>query len=45
MNTQGFGDTKPVAAKHQANGSDDPEGRQKNRQSKLPQEALEALLR
>jgi outer membrane protein OmpA-like peptidoglycan-associated protein len=35
MNTQGFGDTKPVAANTKPNGSDDPEGRQKNRRVEI----------
>jgi outer membrane protein OmpA-like peptidoglycan-associated protein len=35
MNTQGFGDTKPVAPNTKPNGSDDPEGRQKNRRVEI----------
>jgi len=35
MNTQGFGDTKPVAANTKPNRSDDPEGRQKNRRVEI----------
>ena len=30
MNTQGFGDTKPVVSNTKPDGSDDPDGRQKN---------------
>jgi outer membrane protein OmpA-like peptidoglycan-associated protein len=35
MNTQGFGDTKPVAPNTKPNGSDDPDGRQKNRRVEI----------
>jgi outer membrane protein OmpA-like peptidoglycan-associated protein len=35
MNPQGFGDTKPVAGNTKPNGSDDPEGRQKNRRVEI----------
>ena len=35
MNTQGFGDTKPVASNAKPDGSDDPEGRQKNRRVEI----------
>jgi outer membrane protein OmpA-like peptidoglycan-associated protein len=35
MNTQGFGDTKPVAANTKRDGSDDPDGRQKNRRVEI----------
>ena len=35
MNTQGFGDTKPVAPNRKPDGSDDPEGRQKNRRVEI----------
>lgn len=33
--TQGFGSTKPVASNRKPNGSDDPEGRQKNRRVEI----------
>ena len=35
MITHGFGDTKPVAPNIKPNGSDDPEGRQKNRRVEI----------
>ena len=35
MNTQGFGDTKPVAPNRKPDGSDDPDGRQKNRRVEI----------
>jgi outer membrane protein OmpA-like peptidoglycan-associated protein len=35
MNTQGFGDTKPVASNTKPDGSDDPDGRQKNRRVEI----------
>ena len=35
MNTQGFGDTKPVAPNTKPDGNDDPEGRQKNRRVEI----------
>ncbi len=35
MNTQGFGDTKPVAPNKKPDGSDDPDGRQKNRRVEI----------
>ena len=35
MNTQGFGDIKPVAPNTKPDGSDDPEGRQKNRRVEI----------
>lgn len=35
MSTQGFGDTKPVAPNTKPNGSDDPDGRQKNRRVQI----------
>jgi len=35
MNTQGFGDTKPVASNTRPDGSDDPDGRQKNRRVEI----------
>jgi len=35
MNTQGFGDTKPVVPNTKPDGSDDPEGRQKNRRVEI----------
>jgi outer membrane protein OmpA-like peptidoglycan-associated protein len=34
-NTQGFGDTKPMAPNRKPDGSDDPEGRQKNRRVEI----------
>jgi outer membrane protein OmpA-like peptidoglycan-associated protein len=35
MNTQGFGDTKPLASNTKSDGSDDPDGRQKNRRVEI----------
>jgi outer membrane protein OmpA-like peptidoglycan-associated protein len=35
MNTRGFGDTKPVAPNTKPDGSDDPDGRQKNRRVEI----------
>jgi len=35
MNTQGFGDSKPVAPNVKPDGSDDPDGRQKNRRVEI----------
>ena len=35
MNTQGFGDTKPVAPNMKPDGSDNPDGRQKNRRVEI----------
>ena len=35
MNTQGFGDTKPVAPNTKPDGSDNPDGRQKNRRVEI----------
>ena len=35
MSTQGFGKQKPVASNTKADGSDDPEGRQKNRRVEI----------
>ena len=35
MNTQGFGDTKPVASNTKPDGRDDPDGRQKNRRVEI----------
>jgi photosystem I P700 chlorophyll a apoprotein A2 len=35
MNTRGFGDTRPVAPNRKPDGSDDPEGRQKNRRVEI----------
>jgi photosystem I P700 chlorophyll a apoprotein A2 len=35
INTQGFGDTKPVAPNTEPDGSDDPDGRQKNRRVEI----------
>jgi len=35
MKTQGFGDTKPVAPNTKPDGSDDPDGRQKNRRVEI----------
>jgi photosystem I P700 chlorophyll a apoprotein A2 len=35
MTTKGWGETKPVAPNKKADGSDDPEGRQKNRRVEL----------
>jgi len=35
MNTQGFGDTKPMAPNTKPDGSDDPDGRQKNRRVEI----------
>lgn len=35
MNTQGFGDTKPVAPNTKPDGSDDPNGREKNRRVEI----------
>jgi outer membrane protein OmpA-like peptidoglycan-associated protein len=35
MNTQGFGDTKPVTSNTKPDGSDDPDGRQKNRRVEI----------
>jgi outer membrane protein OmpA-like peptidoglycan-associated protein len=35
MNTQGYGDTKPVAPNTKPNGNDDPEGRHKNRRVEI----------
>ena len=35
ISTRGWGETKPVAANRKPNGSDDPEGRQKNRRVEI----------
>ena len=35
INTQGLGDTKPVAPNTKPDGSDDPDGRQKNRRVQI----------
>jgi outer membrane protein OmpA-like peptidoglycan-associated protein len=35
MHTQGFGDTQPVAPNKKPDGSDDPDGRQKNRRVEI----------
>jgi len=35
MTTQGFGASKPVAPNTKPDGSDDPEGRQKNRRVEI----------
>ncbi len=35
MNTQGFGDTRPIASNTKPDGSDDPDGRQKNRRVEI----------
>ena len=35
MNSQGFGDTRPVAPNTKPDGSDDPDGRQKNRRVEI----------